>query len=39
MQYEDSARIVTIIKPADDLIPGMRKRGEIVEQMVEEVVC
>jgi hypothetical protein len=37
MQYEDSARIVTIIKPADDLIPGMRKRGEIVEQMVEEV--
>ena len=35
--YEDSTRIVTIIKPADGLISNMRPRGQIVEQMVEEV--
>ena len=32
--YEDSTRIVTIIKPADGLIPNMRARGEFVEQLV-----
>ena len=33
--YEDSTRIVTIVKPAEGLIPNMRPRGGFVEQMVE----
>ncbi len=36
--YEDSTRIVTIIKPADGLIPNMRARGEFVEQLVRELL-
>jgi hypothetical protein len=27
--YEDSTRIVTIIKPAEGLIPDMRPRGSV----------
>ena len=36
--YEDSTRIVTIVKPAEGLIPNMRPRGGFVEQMVECVL-
>ena len=37
--YEDSTRIVTIIKPAEGLIPNMRGRGTPLKKDITSVRC